>query len=144
MRRIVTAGVSSLALALPVANAVGGTTAAKATPKKKVVTVTKNVTGPAAQTDRWGYTQVTLVVKKTTTTVGTKKTVARRIVGVSATAPNHTDRSVFINEQAIPLLRQEVLTAQLNPNIQLISGATDTSYAFGTSLQAAILQAKKF
>jgi uncharacterized protein with FMN-binding domain len=143
MRRIVTAGVSSLALALPISNAVAAAKATKATPKKKVVTVTKNVTGPSEQTDRWGYTQVTLVIKKTTTTVGMKKTVARRIVNVTATAPDHTDRSVFINSQAIPYLRQEVLAAQLNPNIQLISGATETSNAFIQSLQAAILQAKK-
>jgi uncharacterized protein with FMN-binding domain len=57
--------------------------------------------------------------------------------------PNHTDRSVFINTQAIPMLGQEVLQAQFNPNIQLISGATDTSYAFQQSLQAALLQARK-
>jgi uncharacterized protein with FMN-binding domain len=143
MRRIVTAGLSSLVLAVPVGNAVGATRAAKAAPKKKVVTVTRSVVGPAAQTDRWGTTQVTLVVRKTTTTVGVRKTVARRVVGVTATAPDHTDRSVFINSQAIPILRQEVLAAQLDANIQLVSGATDTSYAFVQSLQAAILQARK-
>jgi uncharacterized protein with FMN-binding domain len=56
--------------------------------------------------------------------------------------PNHTDRSIFINQQALPHLKQEVLQAQ-SANVQLISGATDTSYAFVQSLQAAILQAKK-
>jgi uncharacterized protein with FMN-binding domain len=142
MRRTITAGLSALALAVPVGNAVAAARTATATPKKKVVTLTKSVVGSAAQTDRWGTTQVTLVVKKTTTTVGSKKTVTRRITGVRATYPDHTDRSVFINEQAIPLLRQEVLAAQLNPNIQLVSGATDTSYAFAQSLQAAILKAK--
>ena len=40
-------------------------------------------------------------------------------------------------------LQGEVLQAQLNPNIQLVSGATDTSHAFLQSLQAAILLAKK-
>ena len=66
--------------------------------------------------------------------------------GVSVTVPeypNHTDRSVFINQQALPLLVHEVLQAQLTPNIQLVSGATDTSYAFVQSLQAAIVAAKK-
>jgi len=87
---------------------------------------------------------VTLVVRKTTTTTGTKKKVTRKIVGVSVPEyPNHTSRSVYINTQALPYLKQEVLQAQMSSNIQLISGATDTSYAFVQSLQSAILQAKK-
>ena len=58
--------------------------------------------------------------------------------------PNHTDRSVFINQQAIPLLTNEVLTmTKFNPNIELVGGATATSYAFAQSLQAALIQAKK-
>ena len=50
---------------------------------------------------------------------------------------------MFINQQALPYLTQEVLQAQFNPNIELISGATATSFAFVQSLQAALLQAKK-
>jgi uncharacterized protein with FMN-binding domain len=58
--------------------------------------------------------------------------------------PNHTDRSIFINQQAIPLLVQETLSAQFDINkIDVISGATATSYGFGQSLQAAFLLAKK-
>ncbi len=57
--------------------------------------------------------------------------------------PNHTDRSVFINQQALPMLVQEVLHAQFNPNVSMISGASDTSYAFIQSLQAALVSAKK-
>lgn len=116
-----------------------------ATPKKKVVMTTKTVQGPTAQADRWGDIQVTLVVKKTTTTVGTKKTVARKITSVRVPVyPNHTDRSVFINQQAIPLLVQETLQAQFDINkIDVIGGATATSYGFGSSLQAALLQAKR-
>ena len=106
--------------------------------------MTKTVTGPQAQASHWGYVQVTLVVKKTTTTVGTKKTVVRKITGVRVPVyPNHTDRSVYINDQALPWLKQETLTAQFKGNVQLISGATDTSYAFRQSLQAALLAAKK-
>ena len=88
---------------------------------------------------------VALVIKKTTTTIGTHKTVKRTIVKVTAPIyPNHTDRSVFINQQAIPLLTQEVLTTtKFNPNIELVGGATATSYAFEQSLQAALIQAKK-
>ncbi|MBV8066242.1 MAG: hypothetical protein JOY72_01450 [Actinobacteria bacterium] len=115
-----------------------------ATPKK-VVTVTKTVTGPQEVASRWGYVEVVLVVKRTTTTVGTKKSVTRTITAVKVPVyPHHTDRSVFINSQAVPLLTQEVLkTTKFNPNIELVGGATDTSYAFQQSLQAAILAAKK-
>ena len=83
-------------------------------------------------------------MKKTTTIVGTHKKVTRKITRISVPVyPNHTDRSVFINQQALPMLMQEVLQAQLNPNIDMISGATATSFAFAQSLQAAILEAKK-
>ena len=138
MRKAITAVAAGLAMAIPVADAT-----AAATRNKKVVT-TKTVAGPQAQAGRWGSVQVTLVVKKTTTTVGTKKTITRRITGVRVPVyPNHTDRSVFINQRALPLLVQETLTAQFRGSIDLISGATDTSYAFGQSLQAALLAAKK-
>lgn len=115
-----------------------------ATTAKKTVTVTKTVSGPQAVADRWGYVEVTLTVRKTTTTVGTHKIVKRRITAVGVPVyPNHTDRSIFINEQAVPWLKQEVLQAQFNPNIEMIGGATATSFAFQESLQAAILAAKK-
>jgi uncharacterized protein with FMN-binding domain len=142
MKRAMTATITSLALATPVVNAAG---ALASTPKKKkVVTTTKTISGPQAEADRWGPLQVTLVVKKTTTTVGTKKTVTRKITSVKVPLyPDHTNRSVFINQQALPMLVQEVLSAQFNPNIDMISGATDTSFAFHDSLQAALLAAKK-
>jgi uncharacterized protein with FMN-binding domain len=115
-----------------------------ATPKK-VVTVTKTVTGTQGQADRWGYVQVTLTIKKTTTTVGKKKTVTRKITKVAVPVfPNHTDRSIFINQQAIPMLVQEELTAQFDINkVDVIGGATATSFGFGDSLQSALLLAKK-
>jgi uncharacterized protein with FMN-binding domain len=138
MRTKITAAIGVVALALPIANAA-------AAAKKKVVTITRTVKGPQAVADQWGYVEVALVVKKTTTTVGTHKTVKRTITKVTAPIyPNHTDRSVFINEQAIPLLTQEVLTTtKFNPNIELVGGATATSYAFAQSLQAALIQAKR-
>jgi uncharacterized protein with FMN-binding domain len=93
--------------------------------------------------DRWGSLQVTIVVRKTTTITGTKKKVTRRITAVSVpTYPDHTDRSVFINQNALPTLKAEALRAQ-SANINLVSGATDTSYGFAQSLQAAILKAKR-
>jgi uncharacterized protein with FMN-binding domain len=138
MRKAIAALLSTAAFALPVVDAVA------ATPKKTVVTKTKTIAGSTVVADRWGPLQVSIVVRKTTTTVGSKVAVTRRIVRVSVPVyPNHTDRSVFINQQALPYLVQETLKAQ-SANIQLVSGATDSSSAFAQSLQAAILHAKKF
>jgi len=138
MRRAITAALGAASLAVPT------TAAASAATTKKVIVSTKTVTGTQAVADRWGYIEVALVVRKTTTIVGSKKTVKRKIIKVGVPIyPNHTDRSVFINQQALPWLKQETLAAQLKGNVQLISGATDTSYAFNQSLQAALLAAKK-
>jgi uncharacterized protein with FMN-binding domain len=119
----------------------------KTTPKVKVVTATKSFTGPAGEAGRWGEIQVTIVVKKTTTTnlKTKKKTVVRKITSATVPVyPNHTDRSVFINQQAIPLLEQETMSAQFDiSKVDVISGATATSYGFGSSLQAALIAAKK-
>jgi uncharacterized protein with FMN-binding domain len=141
IRRNITAAVSAVALILPVGNAVA---AAATTVKKKVITVKKTVSGSQAQADRWGPLQVTLVVKKTTTVVGKKKTVTRKITAVGVPVyPNHTDRSVFINQQALPMLVQEVLAAQFTGGINMISGASNTSDAFIQSLQSALAQAQR-
>jgi uncharacterized protein with FMN-binding domain len=133
---------SAGALALPTANAWAAATAATA--KTKVVTATKSFTGAAGTADRRGEVQVTIVVGKTTTTnlATKKKTVKRKITAVHVPVyPNHTNRSIFINQQALPLLIQETTQAQ-SASIDLVSGATDTSYAFQESLESAILRAK--
>lgn len=147
MRKTITAAVSAVAIALPVGNAVAAATRSTATnvqPKKKVVTLTKTVSGPQAQADRWGYVQVTLVVKKTTTIVGKKKTVVRKITSVTVPVyPDHTNRSVFINQQAIPMLEQEALAAQFTGGVNMISGASNSSNAFIQSLQSALLGAQR-
>ena len=147
MRKNISATVSAVAIAVPVGNAVAvsRSTAVELTPKKKVVTLTKTVSGPQIQAHDWGVVQVTLVVKKTTTTIGKKKTVVRKITAVKVPVyPDHTNRSVFINQQAIPMLEQEVLTAQFTGGINMISGASDSSDAFIQSLQSALLAAKQF
>ena len=137
MRRAITAALGAASLAVPT------TAAASAATTRKVIVSTKTVTGTQAVAARWGYIEVALVVRKTTTIVGSKKTVKRTIIKVGVPIyPNHTDRSVFINQQALPYLTQEVLQAQFNPNIQMISGASDTSDAFVQSLQSALLKAK--
>src|SRR5205085_11994077 len=110
----------------------------------RVVTARRSFTGTAAEADRWGPLEVTVVVRKTTTTnlATRRKTVKRKITSVTVPLyPNHTDRSVFINQQALPILIQETLQAQSSA-IDLVSGATDSSDAFAQSLQAAILKAR--
>lgn len=139
MRRIITTLLVTAALAAPVAEA---TAAVKATASKKKV-VTKRFSGDVVGVDRWGDIQVTIVVRKTTITTGSRKTVTRKLTGLSVpTYPNHTDRSVFINSQALPILRSEALRAQ-SAKIDLVSGASETSQSFAESLQSAILKARR-
>jgi uncharacterized protein with FMN-binding domain len=54
--------------------------------------------------------------------------------------PDHANRSIEINDQALPILVHEALVAQ-SAQIDQVSGATYTSEAFTQSLQAALLQA---
>ena len=126
------------ALALPIVDATAATRAAT----KKIV-VSKRFTGSLASVQQWGSLQVTIVVRKTTTISGTKKKVTRRLTAVSVpTYPNHTNRSVYINQTALPILKAEALRAQ-SANVNMVSGATDSSDAFAQSLQSAILKAKQ-
>ena len=143
-RAVPAAAVASAALILPYGSAVAATVP-KAKAKKKVVTLTKTVSGTQGSAGQWGSIQVTLVVKKTTTIVGKRHSVARKITDAKVPVyPNHTSRSIYINQQALPLLIQEVLKAGIGmKNLQLISGATATSYAFADSLQAALVAAAK-
>ncbi len=55
--------------------------------------------------------------------------------------PNTHSTSVYINSQAMPYLTQEAIQAQ-NANVNIVSGATDTSMAFQQSLASALTQAK--
>ena len=55
--------------------------------------------------------------------------------------PNDEDHSVRINQEADPLLAQEAIQSQ-NAQVDIISGATDTSEAFIQSLSSALQQAK--
>ncbi len=82
-------------------------------------------TGTAVQT-RFGTVQVQVTIKAGVIT--------------DVTALHLTDqeqRSVQISARAAPLLRSEVLSAQ-SANVQTIGGATFTSEAYLTSLQAAL------
>jgi uncharacterized protein with FMN-binding domain len=55
--------------------------------------------------------------------------------------PNDQDNSVRINQQAIPYLQQEAIQAQ-SAQVDIVSGATDTSSAFIQSLGAALQKAQ--
>jgi uncharacterized protein with FMN-binding domain len=143
MNRALTATLGLAAIGLPAANALAPTAAgaATATTAKKVV-VTRKFNGPAAEADRWGTVQVTVTVRKTTTTVNGHKKVTRKLVDIGGSYSYHTDRSQYIMSQSLPMLRQAALTAQ-SANVDTISGATYTSDAFKQSLQAALLKAQQ-
>ena len=81
--------------------------------------------GSVAQT-RWGPVQVTITVN------------SGKITAVTVpTYPNSNGRDREINAYALPILKQETLTAQ-NADIDSVSGATVTSNGYKQSLQAAL------
>jgi uncharacterized protein with FMN-binding domain len=140
VRKPLTIVLTTLVLTLPAVNVYAAATAPKAL--KKTIVAKRTFTGSVTQADRWGNIQITMVVKKTTTITGTKKTVKRHIESIKVPVyPDHTDRSLYISQNAIPMLVQETLKAQ-SARIYVISGATYTSDAFAQSLQAAITKEK--
>ena len=140
MRKTLAAIVCALALMVPAGNVLAAAQT-EAAQKKKVVSVSRSVTGPVVDVDRWGQLELSIKVTVTTTTVGTKKTKTWKVSDLSwPIYPQHTDRSAYISRQALPLLRQEVLQLK-GSSIQLVSGATDTSYAFVNALRGALSKA---
>lgn len=55
--------------------------------------------------------------------------------------PNDRSTSIEINQQADPILAQEAIQAQ-SANVDIVSGATDSSQAFIQSMQSALNKAK--
>lgn len=108
------------------------------TPKPKPTSTPKPTATPTSDTSgtfagpqiqsRFGPVQVTLVVEN------------GQITDVKVSNTPDTARSVVIQNQAVPLLKQEVLKAQ-GGGIHMISGATVTSRAFEQSLQSALTKA---
>src|SRR3989442_15648693 len=108
MRKSIIILLTVAALALPIVDATAATKA-----KVRKIVVTNRFTGSVASVDRWGSLQVTIVVRKTTTITGTKKNVTPRMTpGSVPVYPNHTDRSVFINQNALPIFKAEAPKAQ--------------------------------
>lgn len=105
----------------------GGTSVTPA-PQQGGGTANGTVTGPALQT-RFGTVQLQVTFSN------------GKISDVQALQlPNDRQRSAQISSYVAPILRQEVLTAQ-GSQIDLISGATYTSYAYAQSVQAILDQA---
>jgi uncharacterized protein with FMN-binding domain len=129
-RRLLTIAACVLALALPPLNAVAAA---------RAKTVTKTVRGSTVTCHKWGQLQLQL---KITQSVVSGKVTKFRILDVTWPIwPQHTVRSVFINEKALPLLKQELLQLQ-SANLETISGATQVSDSFKQSLAVALLAAK--
>ncbi len=96
---------------------------------QKQTSKTSKVTGPTVNT-QWGPVQVQLTVDGGGT-----------ITDVSVLKyPNGNGRDVQIANYALPRLIQSTLNAQ-SANIDMVSGATFTSYGYVQSLQGAIDQA---
>ena len=86
------------------------------------------VTGTVAQT-RWGPVQVQLTLA------------AGKITAVDVLQyPDGNNRDQQINDDALPVLVQETISAQ-NADIDMVSGATVTSTGYVQSLQSALDQA---
>lgn len=91
------------------------------------VVTTRTVAGPAVQ-EQHGVVQATLTIK------------GKKNVDVQVATSSGEPRSDEINAQAVPLLKSETLTAQ-SANVNVISGATETSDAYIQSLQSAVASA---
>ena len=138
MKKAVSAVLMAVAVAAPVGSAWGAARAASMPTKPKVKSKLKanatataairTFTGPSVDM-RWGPIQVAIVVQ------------GKKILDIRATYPTERPKSQFINDQAVPMLRTEVLKAQGINNVYAISGATMTSEAYGQSLMAALTAA---
>ena len=97
-------------------------------PTTTAPSASRTVDGPDVP-NQYGDVQVRVVVQ------------GSHIVDVQALQlPSDRPRSAEISRQAEPYLRQETLQAQ-SANIDVVSGATFTSYSYAQSLQSALDQA---
>jgi uncharacterized protein with FMN-binding domain len=110
----------------PPAGGTGGTTS---TPAPGALYKDGSYTGSVADA-QWGNVQVKAVIQN------------GKITDVQFLQyPNDRSRSVYINSIADPELTSEAIQAQ-SANVDIITGATDTSMAFIQSLSDALAQAK--
>lgn len=143
MHRALTAALGAATIALPTANAVAAVKAhagTAVTPKKTVIT--RKFTGSAVDADRWGTVQMNVTMRKTTVVSNGVRKVTRKLVNIGGSFSYHTDRSLYIMQQALPRLRLAALQSK-SANVDIISGATYTSDAFVQSLQEALVKANR-
>ncbi|MEU7857978.1 FMN-binding protein [Nonomuraea sp. NPDC049141] len=109
----------------PAALAQTQTSATPAPTSTQQSAATKTFDGDAADT-RWGPVQVQISVT------------GGKISSVQVLqAPNENRRDIEINNEALPILQQETMSAQ-SAQIDSVSGATYTSDGYVRSLQSAI------
>jgi uncharacterized protein with FMN-binding domain len=120
----------------PPVRAAGGTSSPTAAPPTRPgaappttgAAASRTIVGPVVS-NRYGDVQVEVVVQN------------GQLADVeSVQLPTDRERSRYINSIAGPDLRQEALQAR-SANIDVITGATYTSYSYAQSLQAALNQA---
>jgi len=104
-------------------------TARHAVAARALATKTRTYKGPTEYVNH-GPVQVSIVVKN------------KKITNVLVANAPEDGRSVFIQNSAIPILKQETLRAQ-SANINEVSGATDTSSGYVASLQSAVRKARQ-
>ena len=140
-QRLTVLGGHRRALASPARNAAAAA-AARSAAREEEGRHDEDVHRRRGQADRWGNVEVTIVVKKTTTTVGTKKVTARATSTSACPSTRTTPTArMFINQQALPSCSQERSRRRARTS-HMVSGATDTSEAFEQSLQSALPKAK--
>jgi uncharacterized protein with FMN-binding domain len=142
MQRVLTAALGVATIALPTANAVAAVKNSATTDVTKKTVVTKKVLGSAVEADRWGTVQMSVTVRKTTVVTNGVKKVTRKWTDIGGTFTYHTDRSLYIMQQALPQLRTQALQSH-SAKVDTISGATYTSDAFTQSLQEALAKVSK-
>lgn len=108
----------------------GGSAPASTTPSTTTTTAPRS--SAAEGTASGNVTQYQFGALQVTATVS-----GGRITNISTQVQSADPRSQQIDDQALPILRSEALSAQ-SANVQGVSGATYTSQAFETSLQGAL------
>lgn len=108
----------------------GGSAPVSTAPSAPTTTAPRS--SAASGTARGNVTQYRFGVLQVVTTVS-----SGRITNISTQVQSADPRSQQIDDEALPILRSQALSAQ-NANIQGVSGATYTSQAFVTSLQSAL------
>lgn len=125
---------SSSQAPLPVPTSGGGSSTPTSTTTQTKVPATssasKTVTGGGYSACGYGTVQVRITVVNGVVTKA-----------VAVSYPNGDPRSQFINKQAIPWLQQQTLAAKNSSQISGVGGATCTSGAWTSSLQAALTAA---